>query len=167
MEWLSFIVRCAVVSLAAKAVVTAWLDEGGIFDGPREWFVAFGEMDDDDRAPSILERIRSRLAQLATCRLCLGYHSAFWLFLLTLVGDAAMSLGEWVEMTPTLSLVAGGIYWIAMTPVLSFAATGIYQFLVATQDVIDGEEYRPVSSSGPSETDGGESDPTGHGTADE
>jgi len=122
MEWVFFIVRCAVVALAAKAAVTAWLEEGGIFDTPREWFVAFGELNnDDERTPSTLELFRARIAQLATCRLCLGYHSAFWLFILTLVGDAVES--PWS--------------WIAMTPVLSLAATGIYQFLVSTQDILD------------------------------
>ena len=78
---------------ATGAIVNAWLHPDGLFEDTRDWLSV--------RAPAIV-------AQLASCRLCLSYHVAFWLIVLLYLPSL------WL-MPPWSMIVKVPIYSLAAT----------------------------------------------------
>jgi hypothetical protein len=71
MTWLDFVA----LILATGTPINAWLYEQSILAGWREWVHAWGDTGEEDTRfrPRLRDRIRFRLAELATCRFCLSH----------------------------------------------------------------------------------------------
>ena len=114
MTWLDFIA----LILATGAPINAWLRDQGIFRGPREWLIAWGDLEgpEDDAEtwqPSRWQRCKALTAELVQCRFCLHYHIPLWL-----LGFWALSL----FLPPPWSM-------IARMPIYSLAATRLSYWL--------------------------------------
>ena len=95
------------IFLAAGALVNAWMMRDGLFAGARSWLEAWG---DPSGHNTLGDAVRWFIASLLTCRVCLTYHTAFWLIVIF-----------WL---PGLFLAPPWVY-IWFTPVYALAATRV------------------------------------------
>lgn len=115
MTWLDFIA----LVLATGAPINAWLRDQGLFRGPREWLIAWGEVDEPEDAsetwrPSWGERCKALVAELVQCSFCLHYHLPFWLLGCWAVGLFLPPPWGMIVKLPIYSLAATRLsYWLS------------------------------------------------------
>jgi len=102
MDLLDFVV----LFLATGALVNAWMHKDGIFEELRDAISAWGEPRHE--TSTLRDKMRNCFARLLNCRVCLTYHTAFWLIVLFYVPSHLWLSPPWavVWFLPVYALAA-------------------------------------------------------------